>query len=460
MNIPLRRDAVSQSDLNILQISTYDHAGGAEAIAYGLFRAYRRRGFGSYMAVGVKRGNDAHVFEIPRSRKAERWRRFWLGVRRRAHAHDVLVRACLRMAALGEPQRWLERQFGVEDFNFPGTSRLLDLAPHPPDIFHAHNLHGGYFDLRALPRFSAWRPFFLTLHDAWLLSGHCVHSLDCDRWRIGCGRCPDLARPIAIKRDASAYNWRRKQRIFERSRLYVATPSQWLMDKVARSMLQSAVVEARVIHNGVDLTLFHPGDKLEARQALGLPRHSLLVLFVGRVARRSPWKDYVTMEQVVKRLASQWEADPITFLFLGESGEAQRMGSATVLLKGFQSDPHQVAAYYRAADVYIHAARADTFPNAVIEAMACGLPVVATAVGGIPEQVQDGRTGFLVPAGDAEAMAVRLFQLLKDEPLRQRMGAEAALVARERFDRERMVDDYLHWYHEVLAHRLDDDAGG
>ncbi len=437
--------------MNILQISTYDHAGGAEAIAYALFRAYARRGMASYLAVGEKRGHDDHVLQIPRAHVENRWRRFWLKAEQRVYARGALKRMCRRMAALGEPRRWLERQLGIEDFHFPGSARLLDLPPHPPDILHAHNLHGGYFDLRLLPFFSARRPFFITLHDAWLLSGHCVHPMACGRWQRGCGHCPDISRPIAIKRDASAYNWRRKQKIFERSRLYVATPSRWLMDKVARSMLQPAVMEARVIPNGIDLQVFRPGDQMEARRLLDLDPHALLVLFVGRVTRRSPWKDYLTMEAMVSRVASVWKGRPVTFLFLGESGEAQRMGPVTVLLRDFEPDRQRVAAYYRAADVYIHAARADTFPNAVIEAMACGLPVVATAVGGIPEQVQDGRTGFLVPAADPDAMAARLLQLLNNADLRGRMAAEAARVARERFDRERMVDDYLAWYKQVLS---------
>lgn len=70
------------------------------------------------------------------------------------------------------------------------------------------------------------------------------------------------------------------------------------------------------------------------------------------------------------------------------------------------------------------AAHADTFPTTVLEALACGIPVVATAVGGIPEQVQDGITGFLMPHGDAETMMARIVQIREDDELR--MGAEAA----------------------------------
>ena len=76
--------------------------------------------------------------------------------------------------------------------------------------------------------------------------------------------------------------------------------------------------------------------------------------------------------------------------------------------------------------------------------------MVATAVGGIPEQVEDGVTGFLVPPGDAEMMASRIEQLLSDDELRRKMGTQAAKVAHNLFSLERQVNEYLNWYREIL----------
>ena len=108
--------------------------------------------------------------------------------------------------------------------------------------------------------------------------------------------------------------------------------------------------------------------------------------------------------------------------------------------------PNKSPAYYQAADLYLHPARAETFPTTVLEALACGNPVVASAVGGIPEQVIEGRTGFLVPVGDARALAGRVLDLLADEEFRLRMGREAAEDAAQRFGLERMVGEYLAFY--------------
>ena len=110
----------------------------------------------------------------------------------------------------------------------------------------------------------------------------------------------------------------------------------------------------------------------------------------------------------------------------------------------------KVAWSHQAADLYLHPARADTFPTTVLEALACGTPVVASAVGGISEQIEEGKTGFLVPAGDAPALSGRILDLLADEGFRARMGRQAAEDAARRFGLERMVGEYLALYEEVL----------
>lgn len=134
---------------------------------------------------------------------------------------------------------------------------------------------------------------------------------------------------------------------------------------------------------------------------------------------------------------------------LGETAPSERIGDVEIRFVPYQKDPEQVARYYRAVDLYLHPARADTFPTTVLEALACGTPVVASAVGGIPEQVVEGRTGFLEAVGDARALAGRVLDLLADEGLRVRVGRQAAEDATRRFGLERVVEDYLAFYSDV-----------
>lgn len=284
----------------------------------------------------------------------------------------------------------------------------------------------------------------LTLHDAWLLSGHCAHSFDCECWKTGCGNCPNLSIYPAIRRDATAYNWQRKAEIYRESQFYVVTPSQWLMDKVDQSMLKPGVVASKVIPNRVDLKAFHPADRASARQDLGLPHDATILLFAANGIRKNIWKDYRTLQSALAEIAKTGAT--VLCIALGETAPPEQIGDVAIRFVPYQKDPQQVARYYQAADLYIHPARADTFPTTVLEALACGTPVVASAVGGIPEQVVEGRTGFLVPVGDARAMAGRVLDLLGDDGLRVRMGRQAAGDAARRFGRERMVGEYLAFY--------------
>lgn len=437
-------DPAIERPLTIAQVNTSAGGGGAERIAGQLLREFRRRGHDASLIVG--RGAAAGLGVVP-------FPRDW--------------RTGLAHAAAGA-LRILDRRLGLETYRYPATHRMLDALPQDPDIVHLHNLHGGYFDLRALTGLSRRHAVVMTLHDAWLLSGHCAHSLGCERWRTGCGACPDLDIYPAVSRDATARNWQRKQAIFRDSRLHVATPSHWLATRVQASMLAPAVAELRVIPNGVELDTFAPVDQATARSALGLSATGFLLLFVGSGLATNPFKDFTTARQAAVRAAELLEQD-VTLLALGGAGADAREGRVSIRHVPFEHDATRLARYYQACDVYVHAARADTFPGTVLEALACGKPIVATAVGGIPEQVSslaagtgagawpatDAReaTGILVAAGDAESMARAVSRLLGDAPLRSRLGDNAARDAKRRFDVRDQAGAYLQWYRTILGRR-------
>jgi glycosyltransferase involved in cell wall biosynthesis len=436
--------------MNILQVNTYDICGGAERVASDLHNSYRDRGHACYSAVRERKGTGPAFLVIPNDVRRNRWTRICLSLEKvsvRARMRGLPL-GCRVLASLGEPGRWLKRRRGFEDFEFPGTHDLLSLSQQRPDILHLHNLHGGYVDLRELPRLTKSTPSVITLHDEWMYTGHCAGTLGCSRWQRGCGQCPDLNIPPAIPRDATSYNLSRKREIYEQSELYLATPSQWLMSRALSSILGVAVRDWKVIPNGIDLSVFHPGSKDAARQGLGLPPNAWISLFVG-LKLHSKFKDYKTIESAMMK-ASSHNLGPHYLICVGEPGQEQRRGSLVIRFVGYEPDRNKLAHYYQAADVYLQASHADNFPTTILEAMGCGTPVVATRVGGIPEQIEDGVTGFLVEAQDPAAMAEGVTELQKNRPLREAMGVNSSQRARDLFSLERMVDTYLDWYEEIV----------
>lgn len=237
------------------------------------------------------------------------------------------------------------------------------------------------------------------------------------------------------------------------------------MRKVEQSMLAPAIVQSRVIPTGVDLTIYQPGDKAAARKALHLPRDAKVLLFAANHLRRNVWKDYNTLEIAIARVGKQCDPGNIHLLALGEDSPDGKIGETQVHFVPNQADPKTVAMYYRAADIYVHAARADTFPRVVLEALACGIPVVATAVGGIPEQIRplqgfnstsqrsytaQEATGILTQPGDPEEMALGIERLLRNDSLRHQLARNARADAVRRFDLQIQARCYIEWYRAIL----------
>jgi glycosyltransferase involved in cell wall biosynthesis len=443
--------------LRVLVVNTSDAGGGAELTSWNVFRSVRRRGHRAMMVVGRKRTSDVDIVALSRDGDRSRWAQAWIAFGDRLQAIEQRIpggrraRDCAYWTS--EPLRWIELALGHEDLHYPATWRFFERQPF--DIVHCFNLHGGYFDLRVLPQISRRCPVILDLCDAWLLSGHCAHSIDCEGWKTGCGACPDLTRYPAVRRDATAFNWRRKQRIFAKSRVYVTAPSQWLLQRARESMLAPAIAESRVIPTGVERSVFHPGDRGQARAALGLPHDAKVLLFVANMLRRNPYKDCQTVAEAVAAVGRRGRDDKVVLIALGEAGAPDRVGNAEIRFVPHIGRPEEVADYYRAADVYLHAARADTFPRVILEALACGIPAIATAVGGIPEQIRPlgsaAPTGLIVPPADVAAMTAAVEYLLANPSLCRAFGENAARDAADRFDLEQQVDAYMEWYERLAA---------
>jgi glycosyltransferase involved in cell wall biosynthesis len=352
---------------------------------------------------------------------------------------------------LAEPRRYARIFRGNEDFDFPGTSRIQGLIPSPADILHLHNLHGAWFDIRALPTISRRVPTMITLHDAWLLTGHCAYPLDCTRWTDGCGNCPSLDLYVPLRGDRSAENAVIKRAAVASSRLALACPSQWLHDMVTASGVTSDTVQARVVHNGIDTGVFSPGDKARARAELGLPAECNILCFAARGLEGSAFKGFDTLRAALEMLGRDRAAQGNTMLVaLGSDSAETRVGGISAQFVPFVENPQRMARYYQACDIYIHPARAENFPLAVLEAMACGAPVVASAVGGIPEIVIDGDSGRLFQNDKPHALAELIAALLGDEDHREALGARGAERVASRFTLKRQVDAYLSWYRELL----------
>jgi glycosyltransferase involved in cell wall biosynthesis len=212
----------------------------------------------------------------------------------------------------------------------------------------------------------------------------------------------------------------------------------------------------RLISNGVDTDRFKPRDpRSAARTALGLPASTRVIAMVARFAPEKNWPMFVDVACQIIR--SRRDA---VFVAIGHGQEldaARRLASE----KGISPDRlrflgkrDDVAQILAECDVSISTSHFEGMPNAILEAMSCALPVVATRVSGSEELIADYDTGFLVPPGDSDAMAARLEECLSDESLRRRLGQRARSFIKQRFSFERMVQEHNDAYDTALRTRF------
>lgn len=191
-----------------------------------------------------------------------------------------------------------------------------------------------------------------------------------------------------------------------------------------------------VVAPAVEHAFFAPGERSGARQALGLPADAPVLLFVGRI---QPLKG---PDVAVRALAELGRRDALLLLVGGASGTEGDLEVALLhrlidelgvadQVRFVAPQPHHIlSTYYRAADVVVVPSRSESFGLVALEASACGIPVVASAVGGLLTLVDHGESGYLVPDRDPAVFARHIRDLLADPALAARMGANGARRSR------------------------------
>ena len=189
----------------------------------------------------------------------------------------------------------------------------------------------------------------------------------------------------------------------------------------------------KTIHFGVNINIFSPRNDNAVRAELGLGEEDFLVLYVGRLVKPLQMKGMGFLIEAVKDLLFQYRNLKLVFVGDGDgrvkSEELARAIKSNVRFAGYRNDVYN---YMNAADVLVLPSLSEGCPNVVLEACACGTPVVASRVGAVPELIEDGKTGFIVSPRSISEIKQALVQLMENPSLRQRMGKQArARMAKE-----------------------------
>jgi glycosyltransferase involved in cell wall biosynthesis len=327
-----------------------------------------------------------------------------------------------------------------------GTRRLLS----PPraeelqgvDLVHLHTVADWFNVPSWLETLPSGLGVVISLHDMWHFTGGCFLYRGCDRFTETCAPCPILKVPL--NRVLAKDEQRRKLQAYQSRRVQFVANSQWLADLADRSAIVRACGCSRVTPPGIDTEVFRPQKKAQCRAELGIPR-DVFVIAAGAASltdinKNIPW--------LLEQLAGLSELEDVLVVLLGE-GTLEIPIGLNVRLTGGVGDRIKRAMFFNAADVFVSASLMETYGLTLIEAMSCGIPVVAFRTGGVPEAVPD-EGGILCALLDATAFKAAIQKLRHSEALRNDLGNAARKLVAARNAKSQFAAAFARVYEACL----------
>jgi len=394
--------------------NTHDKGGGAAKICFQIFKSHPN----SVLFVKQKRTTEQEVFDFD----SELWNR------------------------IGYYARKIEKKYGLIDFSKIGAIALIKNKRFiRSKIIHIHNNHGYYLSFLIIKYLFKNKKVIWTLHDDYILTGHCSFAMSCNKWVNGCNNCPDLSIYPKLDRDTTHINQLYKLNTLKKVQPYIITPSQWLADRVAEKYPFLKNID--VIYNGVDIDIFKPTSEiLDLKIQNNIPINKKVILFIAELSVNNPFKGGDILMKIVHSFENKTE-----YIFLTIGGDSSEKYSNVVSLQYINEDI-KLAELYNIADVMLYPTKADNLPLVVLEAMACGTPVIASSIAGIPEIIEDGKDGYLVDNHDFksyERVINSFFNLEKQDKLEISNKARNKIV--EKFNIKKMINQYDSLYKSMIS---------
>lgn len=317
----------------------------------------------------------------------------------------------------------------------PNRSLKEIIARLDPDIINVHWVNGGFLRLPLLS--SLAKPVVWTLHDSWAFTGGCHIPGNCSRYEDKCGRCPVLF--SNSEWDLSRWNWYRKKVAYRNFPQAIAVPSHWMAAAVQRSSLMGNK-PVYVIPNPIDTAKFSAIDRKTARNALRLPLEKKLVLFSAMSAVTDKNKGFDLLEKALLLLPTSIKKQ--SALVVAGSANIPELDSMPTYALGTLHDEIALRLLYSAVDILVVPSRSESFSLVTQEAMSCGVPVVAFAVGGIGDLITSGENGILAEPENPKSLAEGLVSVLSDEGSMARYAQNARSTVVSRYSYEKCAKQY------------------
>jgi len=409
--------------MRILQINNCDTKGGAARVGYELCKGLIERGHKALYIVPKKYSDYVFVKQIEKIPK--KYNRI---------SQKIIHRLGINQLSPNNSFPFSLKKSFIQNF----------------DIIHLHDIMGNYFNLAGLIWLSKIKPVVWSLHNMHSFTGACLYSYDCERWLKNCGQCPQFGKfpVLGLHRDASFLVMSLKRVIYHLSKIFPVATSEWISKLAKKSILKR--FEITVIPNGIDTKVFYPQNKKEAKAELGIPREKTTIIFFVSSKLEDKRKGLDSIIKALPLLKSK-NIFLVPLLITPGTNEIEKIFKNYPSLKPRHINQNdRLNLFYNAADILWHPSLADTLPLTILEAMACGTPVVASKVGGVQEIINDGENGFFVEPNKPEQLAQMTDVYFSDDTKRKSMSEKARRTAVSNYSLDLFLDKYENFYKKVI----------
>ena len=301
--------------------------------------------------------------------------------------------------------RNLHQQYGMYSFPVLGTKIAGKELIRRADVIYVHWVQRGFLNFPAFRQLAKLgKPVIVVMHDMWPITGGCHHSFTCEKYKTKCFDCQMFPNNTII--DWPTWEFNKKKKLYSGfDNFYFVSPSKWLYDCAKQSFL---TFDKPVFHipNIIDTKVFKPIGRNIARKILNIEERETVVAF-GAFSLSSAYKGWSELIKALRLLSENGLYKDLTVLIFG--GGYNRIIEESVPFRtrfmGFLKDEYSTALLYNAIDILVTPSVADNLPTAVLESQACGTPVVAFDVGGLPDIIVHKKNGYLARYRDSEDLA-------------------------------------------------------
>ena len=410
--------------MRVLIVNTSERTGGAAVAANRLMMALNNNGVKAKMLVRDKESDSLTVVGLPKSPMLN-WHFLWERL--------VIFFHC----------RFSRKHLFEIDLANSGSDITKLREFQEADVIHLHWINQGMLSLSGIRKIlKSGKPVVWTMHDIWPATAICHLTLNCRNFTTHCHNCR-LLPGKGSSSDLSTSVWRKKEKMLEDSSIYFVTCSHWLEQEAkASALLRGQKIVS--IPNPIDTHIYHSGDKQTARKNLGLPEDKRLILFVSqRVTNKNKGMDYL--------IDACRQMEDYELVILG--GHAEEVVDQLPLKAhplGYVNDERRIVEIYQAVDVFVLPSLSENLPNTIMEAMACGVPCVGFKVGGIPEEIDHKRNGYVAEYRDSDDLARGIRWILSEADYDQ-LSQEAVRKVAHSYSQQSVAISYLDVYHQAMA---------